>query len=182
MSQALALFPGREDRRCRYPHWRRGKPASQVQRIAATIEHPAEPVKRGVGIRSAQGLVQGRDLIIEDIATLVEAAPGGLQHLLQHSCRNYRPAIGLLFGEIAATSSTFRARRASPSAASAMARRMSVSHGHPVIKAFGRGQGPLENGHQRVVIQRLEHIDPCPRQQGAVEFERGIFSGGTDKQ
>ena len=49
--------------------------AREVVRIAAAVEHAHEPVQRGVRIGAAHRLVQRRDLVVELLAALVEAAP-----------------------------------------------------------------------------------------------------------
>ena len=47
---------------------------AEVARIAAAVEHAREPVQRGIGIGAAHRLVQRRDLVVELLAALVEAA------------------------------------------------------------------------------------------------------------
>src|SRR5688572_17336390 len=45
-----------------------------VARIAAAVEHPAEPVERGVRIGPPHCLVERRDLVVEELTLLVETA------------------------------------------------------------------------------------------------------------
>ncbi len=61
----------------RHPH----HPARDVERIAAAIQHPAEPIQRAIRITAPHGLVQRRDLVIELVAALVEPAAGAARPL-----------------------------------------------------------------------------------------------------
>ena len=45
--------------------------AREVKRVLAAIDHAAEPVKRGVGVRAAHGFVQRADKVVMPIAVLV---------------------------------------------------------------------------------------------------------------
>ncbi len=45
----------------------------QIQRIAASVQHPAKPIRGGVRGRASYSLVQGADLVIEQVSALVEA-------------------------------------------------------------------------------------------------------------
>ena len=54
-----------------------------VERIGTAVEHAHQPVQRGIGVRAAHRLVQGRDLVVEGVAALVEAAQVGGQRLFQ---------------------------------------------------------------------------------------------------
>ncbi len=49
-------------------------PSPKVQGVGAPVEHATQPVQRSVGIAAAYRLVQRRDLVVERLATLVEAA------------------------------------------------------------------------------------------------------------
>ena len=55
----------------------------QINRVAAAIEHAAQPVKRRIRIRAAHRLVQRGDLVVELIAALVEAPMAAARHLLR---------------------------------------------------------------------------------------------------
>ena len=57
----------------------RGHPdeaARNVQRVASSVQHAADPVERRIRARAPNRLVNGRDEVVEGIAALVEAAKG----------------------------------------------------------------------------------------------------------
>ena len=46
---------------------------------------------------------------------------------------------------------------------------------------FRVGQRCVNHSDQSIVIERLEHIHPCSRQQGVIQFKRRILGGGADE-
>jgi hypothetical protein len=57
--------------------------AGQIQRIDTAVEHAAQPVHGRVRVGRPHGFVQCRDLVVELLALLVEAARAVGQHLAQ---------------------------------------------------------------------------------------------------
>jgi len=50
-----------------------------------------------------------------------------------------------------------------------------------LAKALGLGQRARHQLAQGRFVQAFQHIDAGPREQGVVEFERGVFGRGADK-
>src|SRR3546814_1006922 len=70
-----------------------GQAPGEVVRVAAAVEHAREPVQRSVGVGAAHRLVQRRDLVVELLATLVEAAGTVGQHLFEDRVGDHAAAL-----------------------------------------------------------------------------------------
>ena len=104
----------------REPH----QPPRDVERILARLEHPREPVHRGVGVAVAHRLVQRGDEVVVLFAGLVVEQHPALDRLFRELRQiepphGRRPVVG---ADAAASSSRFSADRASPLANRAIAR------------------------------------------------------------
>jgi hypothetical protein len=88
--------------------------ARQVFGVGAAVEHAAQPVQGRVRMRAAHRFVQGRDLVVEIVAALVEAARVQGQRVVDEFARDRGDAE--VSAEVLVCSSRFRKRRASPSA------------------------------------------------------------------
>jgi hypothetical protein len=109
-----AQFGRDQDRPSRYRPTPCSTCAAPGSSDRCAVQHAAQPGQRRVRMRAAHGLVQGRDLVAEVVAALVEAARVRRQHMV-----NKGRVDGVDTSASAAArscSSRFRQRRASPSA------------------------------------------------------------------
>ena len=120
--------------------------------------------------------MQGGDLLVEQVAALIEApqvagdylldrAPfdGGPAGQLGRQLEQVQGAAGVAVGGLGQQAAQFGLQGPAGQA------------------ALGVGQGLVQNPFQVVPGERLEHIGAGPGQQGVVERERGVLGGGTDE-
>ncbi|EXI76543.1 MAG: hypothetical protein AW07_00491 [Candidatus Accumulibacter sp. SK-11] len=149
----------------------------QVARVSTAIEHAAEPVQGRIRRGTADRLVQGRDLVEEGIAALVEA-PQALRHRL--------------LDESAVDGGRLRRRGCGGNLLDQVEQAPRVAIGKAdqprtrIIADARFGQrvptGPFEEFAHLVRRQRLQHVDRRPREQRRVEFERRILGRRTDER
>ncbi len=122
--------------------------------------------------------MQCRNLIVEGLAALVEAPPGIAQQALQQVDANLTIVFSQVrgvFQQVEETSTVTVSRRQQDLETLLPQAQMALAQ--PLVLA----QRSLQQLLHRGFIETLEHIHPRPREQGIVEFKRGVFSGGTNK-
>ena len=148
----------------------------QVARVGAAIQHPAQPVQRGIRVRAAHRFVQRRNLVVEIVAALVEAARVQCQCLLQEGGadrgRSGGAGRGLhLFEQIQETAGVtvgITDQRIDGGIVELQRRQRLVARARQQLA-------------QLVVTERFQHIDLGARQQRGVDLERRVFGRGADK-
>ena len=159
------VFPGHTD-----------NPARQILGVGSTIEHARQPVERRVGMRPPHRLVQGRDLVVKIVATLVKTPRIEGQGVLDEFGIDRRDLRRTRRGQ---------ALLEQIQQASCIA--IGVSHqglDRGLFKlqiAEHLGLRPIEELSELVIGQRLQHIDLGSREQRRVDFERRVLGGGADE-
>src|SRR4029077_19410646 len=69
------------------------QPANHVERILARLEHPTQPVERGIGVAVAQALVQRRNDVVVFLAGAIVQQVLALNRLLDECGRDQSPAL-----------------------------------------------------------------------------------------
>ena len=153
-----------------------------VEGVAAAVEHAREPVQGRVRVGAAHGLVQRRDLVVEQVAALVEAPHVGDRHLRQHRLADAPPAALVRLGEVGGDLEQVEgaARVAVRGLGDALQRRAVGLH-PPAQAALGVGEGPLEHGEQRLAPERAQDVGAHAREQRVVELEGRVLRGGADE-
>ena len=152
--------------------------APQVFRIGAAVQHAAQPVQRGVRMRAAHGFVQRRDLVVEIVAALVEAARVQGQRVLDEFARDV--------GRFRRVGRRLRLLQQVQEAAGIAVRVADQRLYRDVVELQVRQAALLAGAFQQlahlVVIQRLQHVHLRARQQCRVDFERRVFRRRADQR
>jgi len=148
----------------------------QIARVSAAIEHAAKPIEGRIRMRAAHGLVQGRNLIVEGVAPLVEAA-----QILAQGAREQRRVNLALARRQGRARDLFQvvqkpARIAIGARAEDLARRL-VEFQAGQFRGARIGHRAQEERVELFLIEALEHIDGSPGEQCTVHLERGILGG-----
>jgi hypothetical protein len=126
---------------------------------------------------AASGFVQGRDLVVEIVAALVEAARIQRQRVLDEFAGDARELRGVGRG-LGLLEQVQEAAR--------IAIRIADQRLHGDVVEFQVAKAiaacALQQLAHLVVVQGLEHIDLGTRQQGRIDFERRIFGGRADQR
>ena len=148
----------------------------QVARIGTAVEHAAEPVQGAVRVRATHRFVQGRNLVVEGIAALVEAA-----QVLRHRRLDEGAIHGRLAGSVGRRANLFK--QVEQAAGIAVGQPDQARAGIFVeIQISQRPLArPVEQGAHLGLVERLQHIDRRPRQQGRIDLERRVFGRCTDE-
>ena len=151
-------------------------PPGDVERVAAAVEHAREPVQRGVRVGAAHRLVQRADLVVENVAALVEAPHRVAQHLFHQ-----RPIDARLLpvGEVQGDLQHIQ-QPAGVTVGVAEQQVAGVVLDHRV-RQFRLRQGAVEQAVQVGPFQAAQPVHPGPGQQRVVQFEGGVFRGGADE-
>ena len=117
--------------------------------------------------------MQGADLVVKQVAALVEAAQGGLQHLPQGVAGDHtiHSQVGRQFQQV--------------QGAAGIAVGLAGDLGETACRGPGRAaqrrHAPRQHRLYIPLLQRAQLVHPGARQQGVVEFKGRVFGGGTDK-
>jgi len=154
-------------------------PARDIERVAAAIEHPRQPIERRIGGRTAHRLVQRRDLVVEEFAALVEAAHLAAAHLHHHLVGD-APLLGQAGGIL---------QQVEGAAGIAIG---GLRHEREVLFVDLQplaAQAPLavfqrtaQHRQQLFPGEGFEHVDPGPREQRVVQLEGGILGSGAHEE
>ena len=150
--------------------------SADVKRVGAAVEHAAQPVQRGIGVAAANGLVQRRDLVVERLTPLVEAAQAASDRRFDE-CQVDRPPLRLIRGD----GELFDQIDEPPSVAVGIADNGVAGRLLERGVRHRRGKRPIEQLLQVFGLQRFEHVYLGAREQGAVDLERRIFGCRADE-
>ena len=150
-----------------------------IERITAAVDHPRQPIERGVRVRSTYRLMQRRDLVVEDVPALVEASHAAGDHLRDGRRRDLlaRRHPGRQFEKI---------QRPAGIAVGAACEQMRglLRQAQPTLAKplHGLLEGTRQDARDVLRLQGMKQIDPCTREQRIVQREGRILGRGPDKR
>src|SRR6267142_1310533 len=147
---------------------------ADVERIGAPVEHAHEPIERRVGVRAAHRLVQSRNLVVERVTALVEAAQVARERVLHPVAVDlFRAGLGRgrldQFEQIEQTACVTVRKSDHPLARAHVERESREDFTH----------GAVEQLPELGLRETLEHVHRGARKQRADHFKRGVLGRGT---
>src|SRR5258706_2540893 len=148
--------------------------ATDVKRIRAPVEHAHQPVQGRIGVRASNGLVQRRDLVVERITALVEAAQVARERVLHPVAVDlFRAGVGRgrldQFEQVEQSARVTVAKSDHPLARARVERESREDFTH----------GAVEQLPEFSLRETLEHVHRGARKQRADHFKRGVLGRGT---
>ncbi len=149
-------------------------PPHDEARVLSALQHHREVVQRGVRVRAAGRLDPGRGVVVVLVAGLVVEHRTALQRVLGASQRHSRLA------ELGCRLDRELERVQGGARVAFATRREEVdrlgSDGRPVRRRPAQHVGELRRA------EGLQRVDAQPREQRAVDLERGVLGGRTDQR
>jgi len=126
--------------------------------------------------------VQGGDLVVEGLPALVETAQPTAHHLVHQGLAHLDPAV-LLRGQFDGDLQQVEGTPGIPvgGLGEALAQGLGEHHRAGAESPFGVAEGAVDEAPDRGPVEGLEDVHPNAREQGVVEFERGVLGGGADE-
>jgi hypothetical protein len=148
----------------------------QITWIGTTVEHAAEPVQRGIRRGSANRLVQGRNLVVEGIAALVEATQA-----LRQGSLNESPVDTAHLRSRSGRTDLFDEVEQPPGVAVGKANQARTRIVVEVQVRQDLPANPFEEARHFNHRERVQHVHRSPREQRRIDLERRVFCRRTDK-
>jgi hypothetical protein len=177
--QALRRSPAPADRPGRCPPPPCAPAPAEIERVGAAIEHAAQPVQRGIGIGAAHRLVQRRDLVVEGLAALVEAAQVAVTAPRRRKC--------------GVTGFAWRSRRPSPHLLEQIEQppRVAIGKADQASRGIASSNSASRAGERTRALEQLaasrrlvsgfSTYTAARDSSAAVDLERRILGGGADE-
>ena len=122
--------------------------------------------------------MQCRDLVVEVLTLLVEALPSAARDIGNGGRRNLS-TLGQVRRQLEEIE---RAARVTVSRTDQQAKRL-IADGIASRQAPLRVlEGAAQDAGQRRLVEWLQDVDACPRQQSVIEFERRVLGRGADER
>ncbi|GBE48673.1 hypothetical protein BMS3Bbin12_01854 [bacterium BMS3Bbin12] len=157
-------------------------PPGDVAGIAAAVQHARQPVERRIRRRAAHRFVQRRDLVVEGVTTLVEAAHPARRDFAYDRLVDH---LGLARGDGQIGGGLEQVQHTASVTVGGRGEGVAPGLGDlqrtPAQSAIRVLQGLVEDAPQFGRRQGLEHVGPGAREQSVVQCEGRVLGGRADE-